>query len=133
MSAQSQKSLRILLVEDDEGDALLVECALTAGREASDVQRVSSMADALKLLTASTFELVIFDLSLPDSFGLQGLERLRDIAPLTAVVVLTGLDDADVALEALNRGAQDYLFKSELSAASLRHPAVFHPAQSDTR
>lgn len=102
----------VLVVEDNPGDARLVELFLL--EETADPFRVlkaDKLAAALDLLAAEHVDVVLLDLSLPDSFGLDTLARVKAVRPLVPVVVLTGTNDEVLALEALRRGAQDYLVK----------------------
>lgn len=112
--------LDILLVEDEEGDIALARELLSDGvdpRPAVSVRR--SLADASDVLRERSFDAVILDLGLPDSQGLSSLERVREAAPETPVIVLTATEDVDVGREAIARGAEDYLVKTELSGALL--------------
>lgn len=102
----------VLVVEDNPGDARLVELFLR--EETANPFRVLKagvLADALTVLTSEHVDVVLLDLSLPDSFGLDTLARVKAVRPLVPVVVLTGTKDEMLALEALRRGAQDYLVK----------------------
>lgn len=108
---------RILLVEDDDGDALLVEELLReAGTEAT-VQRARLLADASKLIPAAAC--VLLDLGLPDSQGLRGLRWLLEQEPDATIVVLTGVADEYLGEEAVRAGAQDYLVKGEVTGKML--------------
>lgn len=109
--------VRVLLVEDDPGDALLVEELLSETDLAVRLDRAVSVADALPRLAQA--ECVLLDLALPDSFGLDGLHRLLEADPHVAVVVLTGLADRSRGALAVASGAQDYLIKAEVDASLL--------------
>ncbi len=116
----SAESLRILLVEDNPTDALLVREALAeATSPAFTVVHGEMLQCALDLLARRPFDLVLLDLGLPDSQGIESLTRLRGRAPDVPVLVLTGLDDEDIGLKAVHAGAQDYLVKGYLSEKSL--------------
>ncbi|HYH51140.1 MAG TPA: SpoIIE family protein phosphatase [Acidimicrobiia bacterium] len=110
-------AVRVLLVEDDPGDALLVEELLSETDLAVQLDRAVSVADALPRLAGA--DCVLLDLALPDSFGLDGLSRLLDADPHVAVVVLTGLADRSRGALAVASGAQDYLIKAEVDASLL--------------
>jgi diguanylate cyclase (GGDEF)-like protein len=105
---------RLLLIEDDEADTVLVERALEnfPGFELRAVDRLQAAVDAL---ASERFDAALLDLSLPDSFGLEGVETLHARVSDLPVVVLTGLSDNDLAMEALDRGAQDYLAKGQFA------------------
>ncbi|WP_298459678.1 PP2C family protein-serine/threonine phosphatase [uncultured Cellulomonas sp.] len=107
--------IRVLLVEDDEGDAVLVEELFHDAGMAVDLVHVRSVDAALGALDA---DCVLLDLGLPDAVGLDALERLL-AAGAPAVVVLTGLSGTDLGLQALAAGAQDYLVKGEADAGML--------------
>jgi len=119
--------IRVLLVEDNPGDARLVEILLSEddafGR--FGITPAERLDEALEHLDDSTFDVILLDLSLPDSSGLETVEVVRTRVPLTPLVVLTGRDDEETALRALQSGAEDYLVKgrgdSELMARSIRY------------
>jgi sigma-B regulation protein RsbU (phosphoserine phosphatase) len=106
--------LRVLLVEDDAGDARLVWEALHTSTEAKfTVVRAATLAEAQEILAGQTVDIVLLDLSLPDSAGLATVTRIQAAAPLLPIVVMTGNADPDFAATALEAGAQDYLVKSD--------------------
>jgi DNA-binding response OmpR family regulator len=113
--------IRLLLVEDNEGDALLIETLIASAqagtplRPTADVQRVPRLSAALGLLARESFDVVLLDLGLPDATGLDAIRALRNAASALPIVVLTGLDDDLASLEALRVGAQDYLVKSAVT------------------
>lgn len=116
------ESLRkhILLVEDDEGDADLFR-ALIAGdsRYHFHVTEVRSIQAARQAISGQPFDLIIMDLSLPDSQGLEGFDSIRKEFSEFPIVLMTGLDDENVAMEAVAKGAQDYLIKGEVDGKLL--------------
>jgi hypothetical protein len=116
----SRPTLRILLIEDNPGDAELVRKALSKAHESFDMQWVSRLADGLKHPDLSTFEVILADLSLPDSNGLDSVTAIRSRLPETPLVVLTSLANDAVAFQALDLGAQDYLVKDHVNADVLR-------------
>ena len=106
--------LSVLVVEDNPGDARLVQIYLEEDLAAPFAVTVADrLAVALEALVRQRIDIALLDLSLPDSFGLDGLARLRAAAPLLPVVVLTGTADEALALESLRQGAQDYLVKGQ--------------------
>jgi serine phosphatase RsbU (regulator of sigma subunit) len=110
--------IRVLLVEDDDGDALLVdELLLDAGAPFS-IRRARSMAEARGAL--ADIACVLLDLELPDSRGLQGVQMLQEIRPDLAVVVLTGISDEHLGEHAVAAGAQDYLVKGQVDGFLLQ-------------
>jgi serine phosphatase RsbU (regulator of sigma subunit) len=106
-----------LLVEDDDGDALLVEELLLEVGAAVIVQRARSLSQARVLLADAAC--VLLDLGLPDSQGLNGLRQLLQADPEAAVVVLTGEADEYLGERAVRAGAQDYLVKGEVAGHML--------------
>jgi serine phosphatase RsbU (regulator of sigma subunit) len=107
----------VLLVEDDDGDALLVEELLDETSAPVHLLRASSITEARAM--AAGARCVLLDLGLPDSHGLSALETMRRVAPKAAIVVLTGLADEHRGVEALAAGAQDYLVKGEIDGKTL--------------
>lgn len=104
--------IRVLLVEDNPVDARLVDLMLTeAGAGRFKVERAERLAQALDLLHERDFDVTLLDLSLPPAQGLATLHELRRVAPDLPIVVLSGLDDEVLALQAVHDGAQDYLVK----------------------
>ncbi len=107
--------IALLLVEDDDGDALLVEEHLADAGLAVRLERARTLDEATALLDV---DCVLLDLGLPDSVGLGALERLL-AAGAPAVVVLTGRTDTETGLRAVAAGAQDYLVKGEVDGELL--------------
>ncbi len=112
--------IRILLAEDNPADARLLREALSeADPLAFEIVHVTLLDDAVLRLSSGRFDVVLLDLSLPDAHGISNAERVRAEAPDVPIVILTGLDDDAVAVEALRVGAQDYLTKDAVSAQVL--------------
>ena len=105
-------SCRVLLVEDDRGDAHLVQQALRPARAARyDVTWVDSLAAAKQAVQERVPDVLLLDLSLPDSSGLETVVELHRACAQVPLIVLTGNDDFELALQTLAAGAQDYLVK----------------------
>jgi serine phosphatase RsbU (regulator of sigma subunit) len=113
--------LGVLLIEDDDGDALLVEELLLDAVAQVSLRRARSLAEARQLLPEVTC--VLLDLGLPDSRELESLHWLQEQAPTVAVVVLTGLSDEHLGAEAVRAGAHDYLVKGQVDG-SLLHRVI---------
>jgi serine phosphatase RsbU (regulator of sigma subunit) len=109
--------LRVLLVEDDDGDALLAEELLAEVNAPVKLERVDTMAGVLSRPVEA--HCVLLDLNLPDADGLAALTKLRQHAPGTAVVVLTGRHDELTGMAAVASGAQDYLVKGQVDGQLL--------------
>jgi len=114
-------STRILFVEDSPADAALVERILTGSERSCTVTCVQHIADTVPILDAGEADLILLDLRLPDSVGLEGFRRLRAQAPETPIIVLTGRDDVEMAREAL----QNYVVKGQLDGNLLVHAVRF--------
>jgi serine phosphatase RsbU (regulator of sigma subunit) len=110
--------VQVLLVEDDAGDALLVEELLAESAPHMTIVRVTTLREALELLPGG-IDCVLLDLGLPDATGIGSIEELHRVAHEVAIVVLTGFDDARTGIAALGAGAQDYLAKSGLEGPVL--------------
>ncbi len=109
-------NMRVLLIEDNPGDALLIREMLRDAREvAFALQICSTLAEGLQELSERRFDVILLDIDLPDSRGMETVSRLLNRHPANPVpvVVLTGFDDQDVAVQALKAGAQDYLVKGD--------------------
>ncbi len=109
----SLAEISVMLVEDNLGDARLIQEYLKDTQFGCDVLHVEHLEGALDLLVENRPSLVLLDLSLPDSHGIETVERLVSTNPDVPVIVMTGLDDPDMAGKALQLGAQDYLVKGK--------------------
>src|SRR6476469_11034861 len=115
-----QTSIHILLVEDSPSDANLLRHMLSRqGKPGWQVVAVERVSDAIDACSAYALDVVLLDLSLPDSDGLETVTKFRAAAPDVPIVVLTGVDDEDLSLQALARGAQDYLVKGQITSQLL--------------
>jgi len=112
------KPLNILLIEDNPADAELLRDVLAPGGHAT-LTRVSELAEGLKAARWGAFDAVLLDLTLPDSFGLQTISDAAAALPAMPIIIMTGLADESVALEAVRRGAQDYLLKGQTDQATV--------------
>jgi len=113
-------TVRILLAEDNPGDALLIRTYLCDEHpDAFTLETVPTLTEALAYLDGHTVEVVLLDLGLPDSTGLDTFRKLFPHAYDMPVIVLSGLDDADLAAQAVREGAQDYLLKGTVNGGML--------------
>jgi serine phosphatase RsbU (regulator of sigma subunit) len=108
---------RVLLIEDDDGDAFLVEELLQETEKVFDVRRVRTLAEAKAAV--KDVSCVLLDLGLPDTYQLDGVRWLQENVPAVPVVVLTGLSDEYLGEEAVRLGAQDYLVKGQVDGSLL--------------
>jgi len=112
--------MKSLLVEDNPGDARLIRAFFEDDADAAvGLLHVERLSEALDVLVRERVDVVLLDLGLPDSQGLDTFASLRAVAPATPVVVLTGLDDIELSLRALREGAQDYLLKGQVDEKML--------------
>ncbi len=110
-----QPPLRVLLVEDNPGDARLIQELLLESQWGELQTSVAgSLAAALEVLRGEEIKLILLDLSLPDSLGIDTFHKVAEAAPLIPVIVLSGLDDEALALQTVEEGAQDYLVKGQV-------------------
>lgn len=106
------RRLTVMLVEDEAADARLVTAALAPFAARAELHHFRSLGAGIDWLrTGASCDVALLDLSLPDSFGFETIARVREAAPSVAVIVLTGLDDEDFAMRAMEAGTQDYLVK----------------------
>jgi diguanylate cyclase (GGDEF)-like protein len=112
-----RETWRLLLVEDNPGDARLVR--ETLGDAEISIVHVTRLADAIDEMAAKPFTVALVDPGLPDSQGIDTISAMLRAAPLMPLVVLSGRDDEDLALHAIQLGAQDYVVKGTIHAESL--------------
>jgi two-component system cell cycle response regulator len=112
--------ITVLLIEDNSGDARLIREVLAADEQTRfESVHADRLATGLAHLARGGVDIVLLDLSLPDSRGLETFTRTYAFAPLVPIIVLTGLDDTALAMEAVTQGAQDYLVKGAVSGSLL--------------
>ena len=112
--------MRILYIEDNPGDARLIKEMLSnADSGTTELECETMLASGLDLLANEHFDLLLLDLTLPDSRGLETLRKVHPFELKVPVVVLTGLEDEETAQKSLESGAQDYLVKGKITADSL--------------
>lgn len=138
--AAAHEEIGVLLVEDDEGDARLVEDELADTLPQAWIARSSTLREALSALGPAVdpaVDCVLLDLGLPDASGLDAVARLRAQVPGIPLIVLTGLDDAAAGVAAVQAGAQDYLVKGNVGgdqlARSIRYSIGRQQAEKDER
>lgn len=144
MTPTDDHTVEVLLVEDDDDDAAFVHRLLTASRPGGDrerllevaaVEHVASLEDAREALQEADPSVVLLDLGLPDSDGVDTLEAVVETAPHLPVVVLTGRTEGELGPRAIQEGAQDYLTKGritdEILRRSLRYAIDRHEIQRE--
>jgi len=133
-----QKSIAVLLIEDNPGDARLIQEQLREATEESfGLVVASNLQDGLNALNNERFDVLLLDLSLPDSFGLDTIQAARASAQDIPIVVLTGFDDKTLGVQAVQMGAQDYLLKgdshSRLLTRTIRYAIERHNIEAALR
>ena len=109
----------VLLIEDNAGDADLLRLRLLEGGSQVDVSCVDRLSSALAFVAQQPPAVVVLDLTLPDSHGPETFRRLHERAPGVPVVILTAVDDEEIAVKAVQLGAQDYLLKGQVDGKQL--------------
>jgi len=111
----AQPTIRVLLVEDNPGDARLIqELLLEAKAGRFETAVATQLSEAMERLATDNFQLILLDLSLPDSRGIDTFHKMAAHAPQIPLIVLSGLDDEALALQTVEEGAQDYLVKGQV-------------------
>ncbi len=111
---QPGTQLHILMVEDNPGDEfLMAELINSSGLPVHTIYTARTMAHAFNLIQQKPIDIILLDLSLPDSSGIETFISIKEVAANIPVIILSGLTDMKVALDAINLGAQDYLIKGD--------------------
>ncbi len=128
------KTIHILLIEDDADDCFLMqkllsgedsflleklEGAMMSKSERYEVVTTGQLASGIDLLSKRKFDLIILDLTLPDSQGFETLTKIHQFVPNTPIIIMTGLKDDQMAEKSVRHGAQDYLLKGEIDTKTL--------------
>ncbi len=122
----SPTELKVLVVEDNPGDAFLIKFYLE--ESTSPVFKVAHSEDvkgALELLSKEKYDIILSDMNLPDSFGIETLKTILGKYPGNLLIVLTGLTDEEVGLETVRYGAQDFLVKGKFDGKVLVSSVMF--------
>ena len=133
-----ERPLSVLLVEDNPGDVRLIEEILIETEGASfDLMCAERLSKGLDRLASDDVDVVLLDLSLPDSHGLDTFARVYEEAPQIPIVVLSGVDDEALAIQAVREGAQDYLVKgmadTDILVRSIRYAVERKRAEEELR
>jgi sigma-B regulation protein RsbU (phosphoserine phosphatase) len=115
----SDQATRVLLIEDNPGDADLVRLRLVEGKSLVEVTCVDHLADGIASLGLHPPSVILLDLNLPDSHGAETFRTVLAHSPDVPVVILSGQDDEALALKAVHQGVQDYLIKGDITSKQL--------------
>lgn len=116
----TDRRIRILLVEDDEADAMLVKKVIASVESTVfDVAWAQSLPEAMTRLSSETFNVILLDPGLPNCEGLDALQAVRKAAEDIAIIVLTGWESDDAAASSIEMGAQEYLLKRDITGNGL--------------
>jgi len=125
MDKMDKDKIKVLLVEDDRVDALSVQKMLTGEKDSPfTVEHASRLTKAIELLEKAHFDVVLLDLGLPESIGLETLVQMRERVTHVPIVVLTG-EGETLSIDALQHGAQDYLVKGHINYGTLRRCLLY--------
>ena len=135
-TAMAHRCFKVLLIEDDPGDAFLLQTLLTETEQVQfDLVCSTRLAKGLENLSTTVFDIILLDLSLPDSVGLATIDNVRPYTLDVPIIVLTGLDDEEIAMQAVQAGAQDYLAKGDLNhnmlTRAIRYAVERHRLQTE--
>ncbi len=119
MNKPNTKSIEILLFEDNPGDAGLLEEMLEEFQNKYILKNVESLEEGLNALNNTHFDIILLDLGLPDSDGIETLVEVDKKTPNIPIIVLTGLNNEEIGILAVKMGAQDYLIKKEIDSKLL--------------
>ncbi|HEY9713680.1 MAG TPA: response regulator, partial [Chroococcales cyanobacterium] len=126
--------IAILVIEDSPTFAKVIEAMLQRhSGQPTRVEVAHTLNAGLQKLMSMRFDLVLLDLSLPDSEGLAALQSVQRENPSVPIIILSGIEDEALALTALNAGAQDYLLKGETNARTLNRAVAYGIARSTLR
>jgi CheY-like chemotaxis protein len=124
-----KSSIKILLVEDDQGDIMLAKKMLANNSESLNfvVESVKSMSEAAQYVSGEQkYDVILLDMGLPDSYGVETVQKISQINPHIPIVVFTGLDDEEVGRLTIQNGASDYLVKNRLSGEILVRTLIIY-------
>jgi PAS domain S-box-containing protein len=120
MRVTTEKSLRVLVVEDDAIDRMQLERLLAStSLHVAQVKCANRLSVAFDLLKESDFDVLLLDLGLPDSQGIESIMQIQTRAPDVPIIVMSGLDDEKTATTAVQKGVQDYLIKGQVDSTLL--------------
>jgi DNA-binding response OmpR family regulator len=126
MAATTAQELKVLLIEDNPGDAFLIKFYMGESTSPSfQLSHAEELKAGLELLSKDKFDIILVDLGLPDSFGVDTIKTILSQYPGNLVIVLTGLTDEEVGLETVRYGAQDFMVKGKFDGKVLISSIMF--------
>ena len=112
--------IKLLLIEDNKADTELIKIKLNESKIAKfKITYTERLISGLKLLETEKFDIILLDLGLPDSIGLESFKSVLTKHPTIPIIVLTGLANEEIGIQAIKYGAQDYLVKGEFTGKLL--------------
>jgi len=133
MDFKSRK-VNILLIEDNPGDARLIKEALSETEKIFiEIHHITCLAQIKQAIKDNPIDVIVLDISLPDTSGLDTVRKTKEIAPETAIIVLTGVVDEELAYRAVQEGAQDYLVKGLVDAHVLERVIIYAIERNQSR
>ncbi len=121
--------ITVLFVEDDEDDFILTSQLLKEAEQRFTIEWRQTLDDGIAAIAANVFDVVILDLTLPDSTGWETFTTMREGAPDLPIILMTGLEDNELAVKAVHQGAQDYLVKGSVETANVLVRSVQYAIQ----
>ncbi len=118
-SEEDSSGISLLLVEDDQGDVLLIREMLSKVDGQVHIHHCERLAEALEMASGGGYDIALLDLALPDSYGLWTVKKMYSQNVDLPLIVLTGLSDEKTGIEAVKEGAQDYLVKDQINGRLL--------------
>ncbi|MBF0477956.1 MAG: EAL domain-containing protein [Candidatus Omnitrophica bacterium] len=122
---QTSKTIRCLLIEDNPIDCRLIQGLLKNSVSNIDIVFEANLQTAMRLVLEQNFDIILLDLMLPDSSGIDTLKKIVTLVPRIPVIVLTGLNDEHIALKAMRFGAQDYIVKGQFTGRILERAVQY--------
>ena len=131
LSDENEK-YRVLLLEDNDSDATLLEAFLAGSVYHRGITRTRRLSEALEKLEQDRYGVIVADLTLPDARGLDAVLRIQNVTTMTPLVVMSGVRDDAVAVQAVQSGAQDFLLKGEFDGPGLVRSIRYAQARKQT-
>ncbi|MGC2062434.1 MAG: response regulator [Thermodesulfovibrionales bacterium] len=120
MNSDDRPHIKVLIIEDDEGHAEIISRTLSKSENICfDIEHAGLLSSGVDFLGKKKFDVILSDLGLPDSMGMETFLKLHNCYPDIPLIVLTALDDETTALSAVQSGAQDYLVKGQIDTSQL--------------